>query len=394
MGLDGRKSRRARPPGSVETVNRSLALIYIASFGGLTTFYLMLGVTPIFAVASGHGEFGGALTTAVFMFATVAAELVTTRVMSRIGSQRTLALGVALLCFPALALLLNGSLALILVVCILRGAGFALVVIAGSAMIAALAPEGKRGEGIGVYGVVVGIPSIFALPFGVALVEQIGFAPLFLVAGGIGLLSILVAVVPLPDTEVEQVHGMLQTLRAVGVLRLAIVFSAAALASGLLITYLPIAAGGAFTSGIAALALLVNQLTATVTRWLAGRYADRRDSRALLVPSIAVMVVGLLVVLFAPSLVIVGAGLFGLGFGVLQNTSLHLMFESTGPGGYGASSAIWNSAYDTGLGIGALAFGVLGADYALGVSAALVAIASIAVIRRAGSSASSQQTPG
>lgn len=375
-------------------MNRSLLLVYLASFAGLTTFNLMLGVTPIFAVANGHGEFGGAMATAVFMLSTVAFDLLVTRVMTRLGGQRTLALGVALLCLPVLALLVSGSLPLILAVSVLRGAGLALVVVAGAAMVAALAPEGKRGEGIGLYGVVIGLSGIIALPFGVALVDTLGFTALFVFAGVSGLLSILVAVVPLPPTDVDEVHGMLQALRLPGILRLSIMFAAATLASGLLVTYLPIAAGNGFTSAVAALALLVIQLTSTATRWVAGRFADRRDARVLLLPGLGITVAGLLVILLAPSVVILGAALFGVGFGVLQNTSLHLMFDTVGPSGYGAASAIWNVAYDAGLSLGALAFGLLGADYALGASAALVAIASIAVIRRVGSSASSQQVPG
>jgi predicted MFS family arabinose efflux permease len=375
-------------------VTRSLGLIYLTSFGSMISFYLMLGVTPIFAVANGHGSFGGALSTSVFMFATVAAELVTTRVMGRLGNQRALGLGAVLLCVPSLVLLLDGSLATILIVCIVRGAGFALVIIASAAMVAALAPEGKRGQGLGIYGVVVGVPSTFALPFGVALVEHLGFAPLLVISGALGMLGVLVVVVRLPASTVEEVHGMLRALRAPGVLRLAIVFSATTLASGLLLTYLPIAAGAGFSSGVAALALLAVQLSATVTRLLAGRFADRRDARLLLLPAMALIFVALLVILFAPHLVILGTAIFGAGFGLLQNASLHLMFESTGPAGYGASSAIWNIAYDIGLGTGALVFGLLGADYALGVSVALVAIAAIAAVRRSGSSASSQHTPG
>lgn len=375
-------------------MNRSLLLVYIASFAGLATFNLMLGVTPIFTVANGHGDFGGAMSTAVFMLSTVAFDLLITRVMTAIGGQRTLALGVVLLGVPAIAFLFNGSLAVILAVSVLRGAGLALVVVAGAAMVAALATEGKRGEGIGLYGVVIGVSAIIALPFGVALVEHLGFTPIFLFAGISGLLGLLVAIVPLPVTPVDEVHGMLRALRLPGILRLSIMFAAATLASGLLITYLPIAAGNGFTSATAALALLAIQLTSTVSRLVAGRIADRRDPHALLLPGLGITVVGLLVVLLAPSIVVVGAALFGIGFGVLQNTSLHLMFETAGPSGYGAASAIWNVAYDAGLFLGALAFGLLGADYALGVSAALVAIASIAVIRRSGSSASSQHTPG
>ncbi len=374
-------------------MNRSLALVYVVSFCGLVTFNLMLGVTPIFAVQSGHGALGGALSTAVFMFATVAAELVTTRVMKAIGGQRTLAIGVALLCLPVFALLLSASLPLILAVSVVRGFGFAFVVISGAAMVAALAPDGKRGEGIGLYGVIIGLPTIFALPFGVALVDHIGFVPLFIIGGSLGLVGVLAAIARLPNTHPADAHGLLQALRHVGILRIAVVFCAATLASGLLVTYLSI---GSFSTATAAVALLALQLSSTVSRWLAGRFADRRDARLLLVPALGVIVAAILLVLLAPHLVIVGTALFGLSFGVLQNASLHVMFETTGPSGYGAVSAIWNIAYDTGLGVGALGFGLLGADYALGFSAALVAaaIAVIAFSRRSGSSYSNQVTPG
>ena len=373
-------------------MNRSLALVYLASFGALSSFYLMLGVTPLFAVDRGYGTFGGAVTTAVFMLATVAAELATTRVMRRIGAQQTLALGLALMTVPIFVLLLDASLITILLVSAVRGAGFAFVVIAGSTMVADLAPEGKRGEGIGLYGVIVGIPSIFALPFGVWLVDNVGFTPLFIASGSVLVLAVITALIRLPVSPTQDITGMLHSLRVPGVLRLAIVFCIAALASGLLVTYTPLG----FDGSLAALALLASGLASTVTRWLAGRFGDRRDAQLLVVPALIVAIIGIAIVLFAPVLVIVGSLLFGASFGVLQNTTIHLMFEATGPSGFGAVSAIWNIAFDAGLGLGALSFGLLTASYSLGVAAVLLlaAIALIAFSRRAGSSASSQVTPG
>jgi predicted MFS family arabinose efflux permease len=373
-------------------VNRSLALVYIASFGALTSFYLMLGVTPLYAVENGHGPLGGAITTAVFMLATVAAELVATRIMRRIGTQRTLALGLALMTVPVFALLFTTSLPWVLVISAVRGAGFALVVIAGSTMVADLAPEGKRGEGIGLYGVIVGVPSVFALPFGVWLAEQIGFAPLFILAGSVAVFAVVTAVVRIPLPAAQELTGMIHSLRTPGVLPLAIVFCVSALASGLLVTYVPLG----FGASVAALALLASGLASTLTRWLAGRFGDRRDARLLLVPALAIAVVGLAVVLFAPPLVIVGSLLFGVSFGVLQNATIHLMFEATGASGFGAVSAIWNIAFDAGLGLGALSFGVLSAGYSLGVAATLLlaAIAFMAFWMRSGSSYSSQVTAG
>lgn len=379
-------------------MNRPLLLVLLASFLGFTTFFLMLGVTPLFAVDEGYGTSGAALTTAVFMLATVLGELVTTRIMARIGSSKTLALGLVLMNVPLFALLLDGSMPTIVTVGIVRGFGFAFLVIASGTMVAALAQEGKRGESIGLYGVVIGVPSIFALPSGVWLVEQIGYAPLFIAAGSTAVFALVIAVgrihIPAPET----VTGMMHALRSNGVLRLAIIFAVTTLASGLLITYLPLD----FEPGVAALALLVMGLAATVTRWFAGRYADRRDSRILIVPALALAAIGLVIVLFAAplvivsALVIVGSLVFGLAFGVLQNTTIHLMLDSTGPSGYGAVNAIWNVAYNVGVGIGALSFALLSAPQALVVAASLLVAAIVlsAVARRRGSSQSSHVTAG
>jgi predicted MFS family arabinose efflux permease len=73
--------------------------------------------------------------------------------------------------------------------------------------------------------------------------------------------------------------------------------------------------------------------------------------------------------------------LFGAGFGVTQNASLALLFQRVSTSGYGMVSALWNLAYDAGLGVGAAGFGVLAAQtgyptaFALTAALVLVAIA-------------------
>jgi MFS family permease len=51
--------------------------------------------------------------------------------------------------------------------------------------------------------------------------------------------------------------------------------------------------------------------------------------------------------------------IFGAGFGVMQNASLALMFDRVPRSGYNAASAVWNLAYDAGMGGGAAIFGVV-----------------------------------
>jgi len=79
--------------------------------------------------------------------------------------------------------------------------------------------------------------------------------------------------------------------------------------------------------------------------------------------------------------VIAGMGLFGAGFGVAQNATLAVMFERVPQSEFGRVSALWNLAYDGGMGTGAVGFGLLvgGAGYpaAFGLTAAILAAALI-----------------
>ena len=66
-----------------------------------------------------------------------------------------------------------------------------------------------------------------------------------------------------------------------------------------------------------------------------------------------------LAVTSSPGLVIGGAAVFGTGFGLLQNATLTLMYARVPATGQDAVSAIWNAAYDAGMGAGAIGMGLL-----------------------------------
>jgi predicted MFS family arabinose efflux permease len=82
-----------------------------------------------------------------------------------------------------------------------------------------------------------------------------------------------------------------------------------------------------------------------------------------------------------PAAVIAGAAVFGAGFGVTQNVTQTLMYDRAAESAYGAVSAVWNLAYDGGMGLGAAGFGVLalytGYPAAFALTAAVLTAAGI-----------------
>ncbi|NUR84276.1 MAG: MFS transporter [Nonomuraea sp.] len=334
--------------------------MFAASIGGMLGFYLLFSTVPLY---TGSG-FGAGLATGAMMLATVLAELAVPWILARRGYRFAMVLGLALLGVPALALPLSSALPAILAVSLLRGGGLGILVVTGTALTAELTPPERRGQGLGLYGVAVGIPSILGLPLGLWAAGELGFTPVFLVAALVPLAG-LVAALGLPDLRPAPVQAVEGT--SSGLVRPTLIFASVTLATGVLVTFLPLAG----SPSQASLALLVQSICTPAARWWAGRFGDRHGSAKLLVPGLLLAAAGTF--LLGPA----GMALFGVGFGLLQNATLAIMMER---GPVGRVSAIWNLAYDAGMGAGGIGFGLLVAHTGYPLGFALVALVMVAAL--------------
>ena len=151
-------------------------------------------------------------------------------------------------------------------------------------------------------------------------------------------------------------------------------------AGGALVTFLPIERPD---GSLATAALLLFGITGAVTRWRAGVLADRIGHGFLL--PVAVLLASAGMVLVAAELsgtvgVLVGAAVFGAGFGAAQNLTLLAAFGRAGEGGTTTASALWNASFDAGTAVGALAPGFVAAGIGLSWTYALVAVLLLVVL--------------
>ncbi len=341
-------------------VTRPLMLRFVSIVASSIGFYLPLAAVPMYAAAAGSATAGG-LANGTLLVATVLGELATPRFVARVGYRWALAIGLTLLGAPALVLLATSSFAAVFAVNALRGVGFAITVTAGGALTAQLIPQARRGEGLALVGLVGGVPSLLALPFGAWAATHWGFGPVFALTAAAPLLAV-VTVPWLPSrTSVSEKHlGVVSSLRSGALMRPATIFAASAAAAGVVVTYLPLALGGS-AAWVAPLALLLQPTAATAGRWVAGRLGDRGGQSRLLVPGLALSIAGVvaMAVIGSDALVLTGAATFGAGFGVLQNATLSLMYARVPESGFSAVSAIWNAGFDLGMAVGAAGVALL-----------------------------------
>ena len=190
------------------------------------------------------------------------------------------------------------------------------------ALTATLLPPDRRGEGLGLSGVVDGVPGVMALPAGIWLAGHYGYAVVVGMTAATALVP-LAAVPWLPGVadrrttgafaDVGQPAGLLAGLRQGRQLRPALIFAASTVAAGVVVSFLPLAAG--VSGNLAAAGLLAQALTATISRWWAGRHGDRHGHARLLVPGLAIASLGMgaMIWLTSPAAVIAAMCLFGTG---------------------------------------------------------------------------------
>jgi len=379
-----------------------LAATFLAEFASLTSFFLLLSVMPMLAAADGAGSSGAGLTTGSLLLGTVAAESVAAPAIRRFGYRVVLAAGAVLLGTAALALLAREPQAVMVSVSFVRGIGFGLCGVVTGALTAKLLPPGRRGEGLGLLGLVAGVPAIVALPAGVWLAGHHLAAAAAAMAAAAGLLP-LVAIRWLPadrderhTTGAGRMPGVRSSARMAGaVRRLPLIFAAATIAAGVLDSFLPLAKG--IPSNLSSAALLVQAITATLSRWQAGKRGDRLGHAQLLVPALAVAALGMaaMIMLDSPMVIFAAMTLFGAGFGVIENATFALLLEQLPEA---KASALWNLAYDAGYGAGPAVFGLLcvRSNYPAGfaVAGALILAAVPAALRERNAVAGVARTLG
>jgi MFS family permease len=367
-----------------------LAFTFLAEFGTLTSFFLLFSVLPMVASAAGVSSSGAGLITGSLLAGTVAAEAVAATALRRFGYRIVVGAGAVLLGLPALTLLTRQPQAVMMGVSVVRGFGFGLGGVATGALTATLLPPERRGEGLGLLGLVSGVPAIVALPAGVWLAGHHLAVAAAAMAAVTGLMP-LVSVRWLPGghearstagearrtVRAPRMRGARRSVRLAGpALRLPVIFAVATIAAGVVDSFLPLAKG--IPSNLASAALLVSAITATLTRWRAGRYGDRHGHTRLLVPALAVTAFGMaaMMALGSPVAVFAGMVLFGAGFGVLESATFALLIEQLSEA---RASALWNLAYDAGYGAGPAVFGLIclhtGYPVAFALTGALILVA-------------------
>lgn len=358
--------------------------LLLMSMTGFCGYAALISVAPLWAVRGGAGSGGAGAVNGVLMLFTVLTQPFVPCTLRRGGWGPVMVTGLLLLGAPSLLHLLSDDLLPTLALSAVRGLGFGIVTVIGSAAVAELVHAPQRGAAIGAYGLAVAVPQLLLLPFGPWMATEVGFGVVF-AAGALPLLGVVPALalgrrLPRePVRTVAQEPGVRRGHAYRVLLRPMILLLVVTLAGGALITFLPQVTDVAW---VTATGLLLLTATTTLSRWGVGGLADRHGPQPFMWPLLFLAAVSMIVVACAVHLsagptgllLVAAMAILGVSYGGLQNLTLLVSFQSVDRHEYGVASAVWNVGFDTGTGLGAVAVGALAAGTSFPVAFLFTAV--------------------
>jgi predicted MFS family arabinose efflux permease len=351
-----------------------MAPLVVMTCAGFSGYAVLLTVAPLWAVEGGATTAGSGLVNGVLLLFTVLTQLLVPRALRAFGWGPVLAVGLVLLGVPGVLMSLHDGLGVILALSAVRGVGFGVLTVTGSAAVAALVGAERRGEAIGAYGLAVAAPNLVLLPAGPWIAESVGFwvaftvsaLPLVGIPAALRLASALRLSAPdlHPGTTAASDPDDPESAAYRRLLRPMLLLLVVTLAGGALITFTPQMVG---STSVAAIGLLLMGLSAALSRWRIGVLADRHGAQRFLVPLVVLTGAGMALVAWSiasPGSVRVGSFLVamflvGLSYGGLQNLTLVISFAAVSRRHHNLASAVWNVGFDAGTALGSVAVGVI-----------------------------------
>lgn len=331
-----------------------------------------------------RGPIGGSnldvgLVTGAFAVAAVISRPSAGRLADARGPRLAMLIGTATMVLSGALLFVPAGLAGLLLARLALGVGEGFLFTAASAWIVALAPEQRRGQIIGLFGLSVWGGLTVGTVLGQTLRSVVGFDAVWAAATISPLLALALAT-RLRDSVRVQDPGVGAPIRAIALPGFALALGNVGYAAFISFIVLDVGShGGAVITAYAA--------TVVLSRLVLGRLPDRVGPRLCAIGSATAEAVGLAVIALAPSwwVAALGAVFMAAGFSLLYPALAMIVLDRVGDDRRGSAMGLFTAFFDAGMGLGAPLAGVVVslADYeaAFWASSGLAVFAAVLLAR-------------
>lgn len=352
---------------------KSFISISLTQFLLFTVFYTLLTTLPIYVIEHlGQTQGSAGLVVTFMLISAILIRPFSAKIIDTLGKKKSLVSSVVLFAVTTFIYIFMNNFIALLILRFIHGLSFGVVTTATSAIVADIVPESRRGTGMGYFAMSMNLAMVVGPFIGLMSLEFITFHSLFIVLSTLVVVSVLCSMLvqldELPvqkNKEVTAFKMKLSDLIEVKAVPIALINGLVGVAYASILSFVPVYAEGLGLSTAAGYFFLVFAIVMITFRPFLGRAFDERGPRIVLVPSLIVFALGLILLSLTKTAIIllIAAGLIGLGYGTLLPGFQTIAVQKAGHNRSSQAMSTFFICYDTGIAIGAYVWGLIVAGY-------------------------------
>lgn len=342
-------------------ITKDFALIWLANFFIFLGFQMTLPTIPIFVNRMGGSDQIIGIIVGVFTFSALIFRPYAGHALESKGRGIVYLFGLALFVVSVGSFGFITGMTMLIIMRIIQGIGWGFSTTASGTIATDLIPPKRRAEGMGYYGLSGNIALSFGPALGLTLADIITFKQLFLFIACLGLIAFILSV-NIRFKKVEESPHKTQVARfdilEKTAINPSIILLFVTLTFGGITTFLPLYAAEKSVGGIQ-LYFVFFALFVIFSRVFAGKLYDKKGDIYVIPPGVSLIFIAMLLLAWLPNLptLIIAGSLYGLGFGTIQPALQAWAVSKASANRKGMANATFFSAFDLGVGVGALLFG-------------------------------------
>ncbi|WP_338469705.1 MFS transporter [Niallia sp. XMNu-256] len=348
--------------------------VCLTTFLMFLNYYYLLVTIPIYLIQDLQGNTGQAgLLVALFYLAAIMIRFFAGTWIESYGLKKVFLASLIIYLGAAFMYFFSTSFTSLLILRLIHGIGFGMLTTATGTIVANIIPHGRKGEGMGYYALMMNISMALGPFAGLLAMNQWGSSVMFAVSAAsvvIGTFTALLISVPkeskvvVSEKAVKKKGWKVTDLIEVSAMRISLVSFFFALVYSSIVSFVSVYAEERQLTEVASYFFIVYVIVLILSRPFTGKWFDRHGANVIMIPSIISFAIGMFLLSQASGafIFLLSAAFIGLGWGTIFPTAQTVAIQIAPPDRKGVATATYLSTMDSGIGLGSLIVGILGAQ--------------------------------
>ncbi|WP_234978382.1 MFS transporter [Bacillus tuaregi] len=347
--------------------------VCLTTFLMFLNYYYLLVTIPIYLIQDLQGNTAQAgILVAVFYVAAIFIRPFAGQWIEAYGMKKALIASLAIYLGAAIMYLFTDSLMSLAILRFVHGIGFGMITTSLGTIVADIIPKGRKGEGMGYYGLMMNVSMALGPFIGLLAINQWGATTMFVisvVSVAVGTFTAFLISLPkeklrsAAENTVKDKGLLMNNLIEMSSLRISLVSFFFALVYSSIVSFVSVYAAELQLTEVASYFFIVYVIALIVSRPFTGKWFDQYGANVIMFPSIISFAIGMFLLSQANSafMFLFSAAFIGLGWGTIFPSAQTIAIQVAAPERRGVATATFLSTMDSGIGIGSVIVGIVGA---------------------------------